>query len=205
MNHVLTSRLIGIALVLLAGGCANVGTNFDPTKARNLDLGSMHDTEFRAAFGDPRTDIKQSSNDGSFEEVTYMYAHADLSNAQARQLNLEFRDGLLNAFNYLSSFDEDKTTADTQKMESIKKGVSTKADVLAILGPPGGKVKSPTQMTDFVKYDKPGVAEMWCWAAFGSVSTFGDHSTSSTVIVVSFDKNGVATDIVTQQQSNAGQ
>jgi len=205
MNHALGSRLIGICLVLLAGGCANVGEKFDATKARSLDLGSMHDTDFRAAFGDPRTDIKQSSDSGSFEEVTYLYAHADLSNAQARQLSLEFRDGVLNAFNYLSSFDEDKTTADTQKMESVKKGVSTKTDVLAILGAPSGKVKCPTQMTDFVKYAKPGVAEMWCWAAFGSVSTFGDHSTNSTVIVVSFNPSGVATDVITQQQNSAGQ
>ena len=205
MHHISPTKIFCILLALFTGGCASVGQKFDSTKVQTLDLGSMHDTDFHAAFGDPHSDIRNSDSDGSYEEVTYLYAHADLSNAQARQLTLEFKDGSLNGYNYFSSFDEDKTSADPSKTSAIKRGVSTKSDVVSLLGKPHGKIKTPTKMPDFTKFNKPGVAEIWCWVAIGSVSTFGDHSTTSNVIVISFDPSGVVTDVSSQQQNTAGQ
>jgi len=184
------------------GGCASVGQQFDQTKVPGLQIGTMHDTDYRGVFGEPQNVTKESGTDGTFETATYTYAHADLSSARARQLILEFRDGVLNGYNYVSSFDEDKTSANSAAAASIQRAASTRDDVLRLMGPPSGKARTPTRMEGFVKADKPGVFEIWVWAAFDVVHTFGDNKApGSNVIVVGFDPLGTVGEVIIQQQN----
>jgi len=191
-----------VSALLYAGGCARVGQQFDQTKVPGLEIGKMHDTDYRGVFGEPQNVTRESGNDGAFETATYTYAHANLSSARARQLILEFRNGVLNGFNYVSSFDEDRTSANGAAAASIQRTVSTKDDVLRLMGPPSGKARTPTHMEGFVRADKPGVFEIWAWVAFDVVHTFGDNkSPGSNVIVVGFDPLGTVSEVIIQQQN----
>jgi hypothetical protein len=204
MNRIVfapTLAALGLISLLLAGGCASVGQEFDTSKIPSLQIGQLHDTDYRALFGEPTNVTKDTGNDGSFETASYTYAHADLSSARARQLVLEFRNGVLNGFNYVSSFDEDKTSANTAAAAQIVRVASNKSDVLRLLGQPCGKARTPTEMEGFVKASKPGVYEIWCWASFDVVPTFGSQKPASNVIVVGFDPLGMVSEVMIQQQN----
>jgi hypothetical protein len=189
-------------LSLLAGGCASVGGDFTYSGPGSIKLGQTKSSEYEALFGSPYSATVKTTAQGKFDEVRYLYAYANMASAQSRLLDLEFRNGLLNAYYFLSSFDHDKTLIQADGFSQIKKGESTKADVMRLLGEPHGKAVSPTEHMDFKDRAAKG-AEVWVWTAMGSVSTFGaayggQKVTSSSIYLV-FDANGVVTDIETEE------
>jgi hypothetical protein len=205
MNRIVFVRslaALGLLALILAGGCAS-GQKFDTSKISYLLIGQLHDTDYQALFGEPTTVTRDSGNDGAFETVTYNYGHSDLSDARARQLVLEFRNGVLNGYNYVSSFDDDKTNANTAAAAQIVRVSSNKTDVLRLLGQPSGKARTPTEMEGFVKVSKPGVYEIWCWESLDAVPILGSQKTGSNVIVVGFDPMGMVSEVMIQQENIA--
>jgi hypothetical protein len=125
--------MVATLLVALVTGCASAGHHFNYAAADSLELGQMRSTEYRSVFGEKPTALEtRSTSDGQFEIARYTYAYADMSTTESRVLILEFKDGNLNAFQHLSSFNGDKTAAPVRDVGQIKKGVSTKDDVLRI-------------------------------------------------------------------------
>ncbi|NUO10490.1 MAG: hypothetical protein HUU08_17845 [Candidatus Brocadia sp.] len=137
--------------------------------------------------------------------VCYLYMYADMGYARSRLLDLEFRDGLLNSYHYISSFDEDKTMTNTEQLKQVQRGASKKSGVPQILGKPHGMARCPSHDFDFK--DKCGKgAEIWIWTMMGKVSTFGAAYGSAQVatynIFIVFDREGVVTDMESSQTQN---
>ena len=190
--------IIVLLLALLGGGCASVGADFSYKGPASLRLGQTNAADCSSMFGTPKSTTAKKTADGDFEEALYVHAYADMGTARARSLSLEFRNGLLNAYNFVSSFDEDKTNVNADGFKDIKRGQSTKADVLRLLGEPQGKALAPSENADFKEKLKKG-AEAWGWTAIGKLSTFGHvyggaQATTLSMYVV-FDANGVVTDV----------
>jgi hypothetical protein len=194
-----------VVLGLLAGGCAHVGGDFSYAGPSSLQLGQTKSSETQAKLGEPYASSVKTTGDGSFQEDRYLYAFANMSAAQSRLLDLEFRNGVLNAYYFVSSFDNDKTAVNAEGFPQIKSGESKKADVLRILGEPHGKALKPSEHVDFKDRVSKGV-EVWVWMAMGSLSTFGHvyggQQVSSTTIYVTFNADGMVTNIETQSENN---
>jgi outer membrane protein assembly factor BamE (lipoprotein component of BamABCDE complex) len=192
-------------LVLFATGCASVGHDFNHDAAANLELGRLQKSDCYAKFGEhPQATSEKTTVDGHFETIRYVHAFADMGSAKARVLVLEFKNGTLNAFIYLSSFDEHQGSLLSDKLGSIAPHVSTKDNVLTLLGKPNGKALCPTTLADF-KENCDKCVEVWKWASMTSVSTFGaaygGKKPSTASISVGFDHNGVVTDITTASEN----
>jgi outer membrane protein assembly factor BamE (lipoprotein component of BamABCDE complex) len=203
MNLSRFSRVFPLLIaVSVLSGCASVGHDFKTANVSSLQLGQTRDTEYQAMFGKPSAHLITKNSDGSFDAVRYVYAYADMGSARARALEMEFRNGVLNAYNYVSSFDKDKTSVTADQMQKIERGVSKKDEVLRILGNPCGKALCPCYLAPFK--DKCGKGtEIWTWTAMEKLSTFGhafggDQIQSSTLIVA-FDKAGVVTEVESEQ------
>jgi hypothetical protein len=170
-----------------------------------LELGKTRSTNYQTLFGKPSAAEFKENVDGKFELARYVYAHANMGSARARILDLEFRDGLLNAFHYASSFDKDKTVMNSEQLKQIQRGSSNKSDVLRILGKPHGRALCPSYNADFK--DKCGKGnEIWVWTAMNKLSTFGAAYGGDQVemhnVFISFDGNGVVTDVESSETRN---
>jgi hypothetical protein len=187
--------LAATLLAVVVTGCASTGHSFNYAAADSLELGQMRSSEYRNVFGEKPSAIgSQSTSDGKFEIARYTYAYADMGNAEARTLVLEFKNGDLNAYQHLSSFTKDKTTAAVENADQVKNGISTKNDVLDILGKPNGKARCPSVLDDFKGRCSKGV-EVWSWMAMKKLSTFGSAYGGArpkvNMVFVIFDANGV--------------
>jgi hypothetical protein len=199
---------LGFSLLLLAGstflsGCASVGHNFNYTAAATLDLGKMQASDAKSLFGGkPDATTQTITADGKFEVSRYSYAFADMGSARARTVIVEFKNGRLNAYVYLSSFDKEQSPIDLEKVGQIKEHQSTKSEVLNILGKPNGKALCPSTLDDFKKRCET-CTEVWTWQGMSSLSTFGaaygGKKPAIKTIFVSFDKEGVVSDFQTNE------
>ena len=102
MTNIKASQLT-LFIILFTGflsGCASIGRDFNYQNRTSLDLGQPISSNYQEKFGKPYfTQVKETS-DGKFEQVRYVYSHADMGSARTRLLDMEFRDGLLNSFLY---------------------------------------------------------------------------------------------------------
>lgn len=192
-------------LLCLASGCANVGRDFKYQGAGSLELGQTRSSDYQAMFGKPNSVELKSTADGKFELVRYLHAHANLANARVRLLDLEFRDGVLNSYQRLSTFDQDKTTVLPDNVAQIQRAVSKKDDVLRTLGTPHGKARCPSYHADFKDKCSKGT-ELWVWTGMDKVSTlgatYGGAKPGIQSIFVVFDKDGVVTAVESSQVKN---
>ena len=193
-------------IAMFLSGCASVGQSFDYSKAQKLELGQLQFSNYQSVFGKPNATAEQTDNDAKFETARYTYAYANLGSANSRILVLEFKDGKLNAFVYLSSFDGEATPVPSDKVTQITKGVSTKADVQKALGTPNGKALCPSLLGDFKDRCK-GNSEIWTWQSISSVSTFGaaygGKGQNTMTLFVTFDANGIVSGIESATASNS--
>ncbi len=191
-------------LPALFSGCASVGKDFHHERVTSLEVGKTRSSEYRTMFGEkPNGTETRTTGDGKFEIIKYVYAFADMGSAKARVLFLEFRDEVLNGFNYVSSFDEKRPKIPMERAAEITKGVSTRSDVLNLLGKPMGHAMCPTFIGDFKDHCEKGV-EIWSWSVMAELSTFGHayggQQVKMNTLSVIFDKNGVVSEVRTAAQ-----
>jgi hypothetical protein len=192
---------VWFALATVFSGCASLGHSFNSKVAQQLDFGSVQTSNYRSVLGENPTATEQRSTPGGkFEIVRYTNAFGALGTASARVLLLEFKEDKLNAFMYLSSFAEDQTHTPADNVNQISSHVSTKTDVLNILGKPNGKAHCPSNLEDFKdKCEK--CVEVWKWNSISSHSTlgsaYGGQKLSTKSVSIGFDKDGVVSEINT--------
>jgi len=204
MNTNLTANksavlLLTLMAACLSSGCATVGKSFNHENVQKLDLGQLKSAEYRSMFGEPRSVNKTSNTNGEYEAVRYIYAYADLGTATARVLDLEFRNGLLNAYVYVSGFSEDKTTVDRALVNEVKAG-QAKEEVLRKLGKPSGKALSPCLLVDYKDKFKTG-SEIWSWQTVNKLATLGSNPTEQTSVYVVFDAGGKVVETLTEENT----
>ncbi len=116
-----------------------------------------------SGFAPQRVTISTNA-DGKFETVHYYYAVNTVYEIAARGLDLAFRNGALNAWVYISAFDEDRTIIELASSNKIRKGASSRGDVQAALGKPYGKALCPSLLYT----ERCKAAETWAWGTFKS-------------------------------------
>jgi hypothetical protein len=137
--------LVGLVLVLAASGCA--GRDFMRPQSESLVLGRTTETDVRQRFGDPYREGTTIKNGETMKTLAYAYATGASSLAggvtPSRGQGLYFWNGILVGHDFTSSFDQDRTDFDSARVQQIRKGETTEADVVQLLGKPQGVYTYP--------------------------------------------------------------
>ena len=189
-------RLLFLGLPLLLLCSCVTGHNFNYDKTSSLDLHQLKSTEYAGLFGEPYKTYTKTTREGKYRQVWFhQSSKAFFGKVSRRNLILEFKDDQLNSFVYASSFDIDKTRVDLSKINQIKIGVSTKNELLTVMGKPYGKALCPSLLRDF-KDRCANANEVWTWVEFDKTQSFGNiDPLDSKALFVMFDDGGKVTDL----------
>ena len=182
-----TAPSLLLLVVLICAGCATAGKKFNYEGVPSLEIGGLTTGDYQATFGPPSGTESSKSADGAFLRASYAYAAGNVSTTAVRVLALEFKDGRLNAWIYVSGFEEDATSTNFEALNQIATGRSSKNDVLMALGRPNGKARCPSTLVDYK--DRCKSEEVWVWSAYPRQATFGGKEHN--LIFVQFDPAGI--------------
>ena len=146
-------------------------------------LGSTTKDQIIAMMGEPNAKGQKTSNGESLDVIGYSYARVGGEAVfegvtPARSMAFTFHKDVLVGKESASSFKPDSTYFDPEKAKSIKKGM-TSAQVVALLGAPGGEWRYP------VIANRDGKALVYTFA-----QTKGFKSQQN-VLVVELDRAGI--------------
>lgn len=175
---------IGLAAGLLAG-CA--GADFERMGDEALVLGQTRPAQVTARLGRPFRQSVLSRHGKEVQVASYSHASARAEAAlegamPARVQNFYFADGRLVGHEFASSFRDDSTDFDLARAARIRKGATTRAGVLYLLGAPAGR------------YIYPMTAHAGEEAFVYLYSHVTGQGTYRKALVVSFDARGVVSD-----------
>jgi len=139
----LPSACVRFVALVLAGLCL-LGADFARPDPASFALGSTTEAEVRQRFGNPYGQTTSRVGDRVVTTLQYTYAEPRTGVIPARAMTYSFYEGRLVGFDYSSSFGADETAFDEEVVKRIKRGETTRTEVLAIAGPPTGQFIYPT-------------------------------------------------------------
>ena len=139
----LPSACVRFVALVLAGLCL-LGADFARPDPASFALGSTTEAEIRQRFGNPYGQTTSRVGDQVVTTLQYTYAEPRTGVIPARAMTYAFYEGRLVGFDYSSSFAADETNFDEKIANRLKRGETTRAEVLAIAGPPTGQFIYPT-------------------------------------------------------------
>ena len=181
-------RIIYFALgVILLSGCTTMGKPFEYDNAKTLRLGDLKIGDYKQVFGNPKKTSIEKNKDGEFEKAFYYSATVSIFGVKSKQMFLEFKNGILNAYHYGGN-QKEGINFDSSRIKDISIAESKKSNVSNILGEPSGKGLCPTTVYPTnIKCETGG--EIWTW------------ETGKAMIYAVFDSNSIVQDIhVSQEQ-----
>lgn len=180
--------IIGVALT--AAGCTG-GTQFVKPDASALVLRKTTEHEVRQRLGDPARSGTALRNGETVTTAAYSYALAMpyVDDVKVRAMSFFFVKGVLVGYNFTSSFDEDKTSFDDSKIPGIERGRTTRNDLIATFGQPGGWYTYP-----LIK-DAAGTALVYFFIDSNRHPLGATVRQKTKLLVVSIDGQGVVTDV----------
>lgn len=133
-----------VTSVVLLSACSH---NYVRPAADALKLGKSTRDDVIKLVGEPTTrNDRLEANGEQIKSITYFH----LEGAKfwgmiipQRTLVYSFLNDVMVGEEFNSSFDEEKTEFQSEKVSTLVKGKSTKADVIALLGKPSGEVIYP--------------------------------------------------------------
>lgn len=199
-SKIMNKILIIVVVVLFLNGCVTTGKMFQFKNVSQLDLGNIKSNEYKDLFGKPQFVSTETNDNGRYEKATYYLSNVNcLSlNTTTRRLVLEFKDGILNGYDYISGFKKDKTQANLTEIERVKIKQSTKMDVLKFFGTPTGKALCPSTLYRMPTINLENGDEIWSWQALDN-SILQEASTQLFII---FDQNELVTKTATFNKEN---
>jgi outer membrane protein assembly factor BamE (lipoprotein component of BamABCDE complex) len=184
--------LKGLAAAALLGlsGCA--GTDFVRPDLDALKNGQTTYAQVVAKMGPPQREGAEIKNEKTLKTATYAYAAVSGQPLRpgvtpARAIGFHFYNDTLVGHEFISSWLEDNSDFDENKVKDIAKGKTTRAQLAQLLGKPAGHYIYP-----MIK-DAAGEA-----AVYAYVETSGSAFNLKfyrKVLVVSFGADGVVTDV----------
>lgn len=179
-----------ISFALLLTGCA--GTNFVRVTDDVLVLGQTTQEQIKNRLGSPYQEGVVVKNGQQLKTASYAYANTGgEATAEgvtpARSQGFYFLNEKLVGYEFTSSWKEDSTNFDSGKISQIKKGGSTKSDVIRLLGTPGGRFIYPIIQNN----DEEAVNYLYSQTK-GSVF---DLKFYQKLLVVTFNKQGIVTNV----------
>ena len=174
-------------MMILLCGCMTFGKPFKSKNISLLELGKIKNSEYKTIFGNPDKLSVEKNIEGNYEKAFYYHGGMTAGfDILSRMLYLEFKDGILNGYYYISEFKNDKSGFNPTNVTNIEINKSTKSDALKILGNPTGKAKCPTTLYSSKEKCEPG-DEIWSWGRLEN----GKHA----IFSLTFDNNSTATNI----------
>lgn len=189
------SGFTGICFVFLAAsgmfalaGCT--GRNFVRAKPGAFTLGKTKRSEVYARVGpNPNSFNAFKAHGVEVRSMTYRYMNdfgkplrPEITPAKAE--TFYFVKGVLVGMDYTDSFKGEGTEFDAKKIARIRKGLTTKDEVIRLLGPAGGLYAPPLiPDTDYRAL------------VYFSKQVSGVKLLSDRKLVVSYDRNGVVTNV----------
>jgi len=144
----MTSRLtacLTVAFALVVTGCA--GSKLSKQSDDALVLGQTSRQEILQRLGSPYREGTVTKNGKQLKTMTYAFATGGSPAREgvipARGQGFYFLDDKLAGYDFTSSWKEDQSNFDGAKVPAIKKGTSTRDDVVRLFGPPRGKYAYP--------------------------------------------------------------
>ena len=191
-----TNVLFTLGLALMVAGCA--GRDFVRPSSDSLQLGKTTYTEIAARFGSPYREGTMLKNEQMIKTISYAYA-TKLGEAAAvsgvtpaRSLGFYFVDLVLVGHEFTSSFERDHTNFDEPKITQIKKGETTHAQVIALMGQPTGNFIFPLVQ----RKDEKGLVYLYVQTRVEQAPFVPTKIRQyRKVLVVSVGEDGVVTDV----------
>jgi hypothetical protein len=131
-------------VALVVAGLCLLGADFARPDPASFALGSTTEAEIRQRFGNPYGQTTSRVGDRVVTTLQYTYAEPRTGVIPARAMTYSFYEGRLVGFDYSSSFGADENAFDEKVVKRIKRGETTRTEVLAIAGPPTGQFIYPT-------------------------------------------------------------
>ncbi len=180
------SARVAILAVVLAGACL-LGADFGRPDPASFTLGQTTEQEIRTRFGQPSGQTSARVGDKVVTTLRYAYAEARTVAVPVRIMAYAFHEGRLVGFDYMSSFAADQTLFDELAVKRITRGVSTRAEVLALMGKPAGQFIYPSA---FVA--TPGHhADVYSHSRSEKLPSGVTLETTTKVLTVTFDEHDV--------------
>jgi len=186
--------VLALFMTITIAGCA-MGTNVMRPVPDELTLGVTTKEAVLGKYGTPDNTGETEVNGKLVDVVGYTFVdpngrtHIPGVNA-SRNLMFNFYNNKLVGYIFTSSFQEDHTDFEASKIEEIKKGVTKKSDVIALLGDSNGKEIYP------MIENKDSVRFLYQYFHFdmkmGFLKAKGKIYTK--LLTVDFDSNGTVTD-----------
>jgi SmpA / OmlA family len=140
-------NILIISLSIFSVGCATTSRVQAPDDA--ITLGLTTPEQITARLGPPGRVGYVIKNDQQMEAITYFFGTSgkgsddpEAAGASRFKAFYFFGDKLV-GYEFASSWKEDSTNFDSRKVAKIKKGESTKDDVVRLFGKPGGEYIYP--------------------------------------------------------------
>ena len=149
-----------ITAVIFLAACG-AGRKFERPQPETLTLGQTTPKEILQRFGKPS--FKHSTNSGGKERLHYFgysYVNSILGQAAfkavipARSSAFYFLDDILVGYYFTSSFRNDSTYFEPKKVKQIKKGITTRVQVINLLGTSYGEFLFPQFFPNMKKLEK---------------------------------------------------
>ena len=184
-----SARARVIALVL-AGACL-LGADFSRPDPATFRLGTTTEQEIRQRFGEPYGQATARVGDKLVTTLQYTYVEVRSTALPARAMTYTFHEGRLVGFDYSSSFVADATAFDEAVAKQIKRGESTRAEVLALAGKPTGQFIYPSPQATI-----PGRhACVYGYSRSERLPSGQTIETTNKVLAIAFDERDVVVEI----------
>jgi hypothetical protein len=190
-----TAVLLTFGLALWTAGCA--GRDFVRPSSDSLQLGKTTYTEIVARFGSPYREGTMLKNEQTVKTISYAYATklgepaAASGVTPARATGFYFVDLVLVGHEFTSSFEKDHTNFDETKVTQIKRGETTQAQVIALMGQPTGSYMFPLVQ----RKDERGLVYLYVQTRIEEIPFARKIRQYRKVLVVSVGENGVVSDV----------
>jgi len=191
---------VGILTAVLAGACL-LGADFSRPDSASFALGKTSEQEIRQRFSEPDNQATAQVGDKLVTILRYAYAEARSTVVLARAMAYTFHEGRLVGFDYSSSFPTDQTVFDESAVKRIKRGETTRAEVLALVGKPTGQFIYPSPYAT-----TPGRrVDVYSYSRTDTVPSGGTLETANKVLAITFDDRDVVveTNLVIASTSKA--
>jgi|HubBroStandDraft_6_1064221.scaffolds.fasta_scaffold59108_3 hypothetical protein len=189
----------GVLAVLLAAACL-LGADFSRPDPATFKLGKTSEQEIRDRFGEPSAENSTQVEGRLVTRLQYAYVEVRSTVIPVRSMVYSFHEGRLVGFEYLSSFVADETVFDEASVKRIKRGETTRAEVLGLVGKPTGQFIYPSPAVR-----TPGRhADVYGYSRTDKIASSRTLDAISKVLIVTFDDRDVVveTSLVITSTSN---
>jgi hypothetical protein len=182
--------LFAMLTAVVVSACS-AGTDFKRPDAASFQLGRTTEKEIRERFGEPRSQATVQANDRTIKILRYAYAEAApyVEKVPARVMVYSFHEGTLVGFDYSSSFSSDKTDFDESIIGQIKRGETTKDQVIRLLGTPTGQFIYPSTVVSMPDQH----AYHYSYSRTDKAPLGGSLKTTIKELAITFDNRDVVT------------